>query len=180
MNKTFSTEALIHDLKTNKFILHSNITMGYVPGLPILSIMNGNLCIRVPYLKYKVTGEIDKTCVYPIKFVVTISIPEGVIIGIEDLSYNNLFCNIEFNSPIGLFRHDAIKKCNKETYQNLRKELYIEYDKIVGYLINQENYNQDDEKRFKSLFNMIVEPSLFPFYKAIDSDFTNKYFITKS
>lgn len=180
MNKIFSTEALIHSLKSNKLIQHSNIPMGYVPGLPIISILNGNLCMKVPYLKYKVTGEVDKTFVYPIKFIVTISIPEETIIGIEDLSFNVSFANVEFNNPIGLFRHDAIKNLNKEAYYNLRKSLYVEYDKIVCYLTNGGAYTLTDESHFKTLFNVILEPSLHPFYRAIDSDFSNKYLISNN
>ena len=178
MNKIFSTEALIHSLKSNKLIQHSNISMGYVPGLPIISILNGNLCMKVPYLKYKVTGEVDKTFVYPIKFIVTISIPEETVIGIEDLSFNESFADVEFNNPIGLFRHDAIKNLNKEAYSNLRKALYVEYDKIVSYLTDRGAYTLTDESHFKSLFNVILEPSLYPFYRAIDTDFTNKYLIS--
>lgn len=178
MNKIFSTEALIHSLKSNKLILHSNIPMGYVPGLPIISILNGNLCMKVPYLKYKVTGELDKTFVYPIKFIVTISIPEETIIGIEDLSFNESFCNVEFQNPVGTFRHEAIKNLNKEAYENLRKSLYVEYDKIINYLTGYKGYTFTDENHFKSLFNVILEPSLYPFYRAIDSNFTNKYLIS--
>lgn len=179
MNKTFSTEALISSLKSNKMIQHSNIPMGYVPGLPVISILNGNLCMRVPYLKYKVTGEVDKTLVYPIKFVVTISIPEETIVGIEDLSFNTTFGNIEFNNPVGLFRHDAIKTMDKTAYSNLRKALYIEYDKIVAFFIGNREYTSDDEDNFRSLFNVILEPSLHPFYMAIDNDFSNKYLISE-
>lgn len=177
MNRTFSTEELLNSLKTDKFIMHSNITMGYVPGLPILCILNGNLCMKVPYLKYKVTGEVDKTFVYPTKFVVTIAIPEQVIVKIEDLAYDKSFSSVEFNNPVGLFRHDAIKDLDKRTYTNMRKELYAEYDRIINHLTSNGTYETNDELRFKSLLNTILEPSLHPFYQAIDSEFSNKYII---
>ena len=178
--KQYFTEALIHDLNTNKFILHSNIPMSYVPGLPILSIMNGNLCMKIPYLKYKITGEVDKTFIYPIKYLVTISLPERTIVGIEDFAYNTTFGNVEFNMPVGLFRHDAIKKLDKKAYGSLRKALYLEYDKVINHLCGQSGYSANDEKQFKSLFNVLIEPSLAPFYRVIDCDFTNQYFISKN
>ncbi len=149
--------------------------MGYVPSLPILSILNGNLCMKIPYIKYKITGEVDKTFVYPIKYIATVSIPEGVIVGFEDLAFNKSFCNVEFNSPIGLFRHDAVKSLNKESYKNLRKALYIEYDKIINHLLGHGVYSATDEAHFKTLFNVVLEPSLYPFYRTLDSDFANKY-----
>lgn len=175
MNNGFSIEAIIKGLKANKCIQYSNFELGYVSGLPILSIMNGNLCMKVPYIKYKMTGEVDKTYVYPTRYVVTVSLPEGTIVGIEDLSYNKAFANIEFNSPVGLFRHDAIKNLEKKAYNGLRSALYEEYDKIVKHLAYQVPYSVTDESHFKALLNVILEPSLIPFYTAIDSQFANKY-----
>lgn len=175
MNTSFSIEALIKSIKTNKCIQYSNIELGYVPGLPILTILNGNLCMKVPFIKYKITGEVDKTYVYPPRYVVNISLPEGVIVGFEDLSYNNAFANVEFNTPVGLFRHDSIKNLDKKAYNNLRTALFGEYDKIVMHLTKGEQYAPLDEYHFKALFNLIVEPSLIPFYTALDSEFVNKY-----
>lgn len=178
MNNEFSTEVLIKNLKTNAFILNSSMPMGYVPNLPILCILNGNLCMKIPFLKYKVTGEIDKTFVYPTRYVATVIIPEQQIVAFEDLSLQTTFANVCFSDPIGTFRHDAIKDYDKQAYDNLRSVLYKEYDKIVESLVNDgKGYSADDEKMFKKLFNKILEPSLRPFYKAIDKDFAKKYII---
>ena len=177
MNIEFSTEALIKKLKTNAFILNSNMPMGYVPGLPILCILNGNLCMKIPFLKYKVTGEIDKTFVYPIRYVATVTIPEENVVAFEDLSLLSTFAQVSFSDPIGTFRHEAVKDLDKTAYDNLRSTLYQEYDKIVESLVNGKGYSSNDESKFKSLFNTVLEPSLRPFYKAIDKDFANKYII---
>lgn len=177
MNKGFSTEALIKKLKTNAFILNSSMPMGYVPGLPILCILNGNLCMKIPFLKYKVTGEIDKTFVYPTKYVATVTIPENQVVAFEDLSLKETFAKVSFSAPIGTFRHEAVKDLDKTAYDNLRSTLYEEYDKIVESLINGKEYSSNDEIKFRSLLNTILEPSLRPFYKAIDNDFANKYII---
>lgn len=176
MNNRFSTEALIKKLKTNAFILNSCMPMGYVPNLPILCILNGILCMKVPFLKYKVTGEIDKTFVYPTRYVATVIVPEEQVAAFEDLSLQRTFANVSFSDPIGTFRHDAIKNYDKLAYDNLRSALYEEYDKIVESLVNDgNNYSSDDEAKFRSFFNIILEPSLRPFYKAIDKDFAKKY-----
>lgn len=177
MNNGFSTEALIKKLKTNAFILNSNMPMRYVPGLPILCILNGNLCMRIPFLKYKVTGEIDKTFVYPTKYVATVTIPEEQIVAFEDLSLQETFAKVSFSDPIGTFRHEAVKELDKPAYKNLRSSLYKEYDKIVESLINGKDYSSADETKFRRLLNTVLEPSLRPFYKAIDKDFANKYIV---
>lgn len=177
MSNEFSTEALLKKLKTNTFILNSSMPMGYVSGLPILCILNGNLCMKIPFLKYKVTGEIDKTFVYPTKYVATVTIPEEQVVAFEDLSLQNNFANVSFSSPIGTFRHEAVKELDKTAYENLRSRLYKEYDKIVDSLINGKEYSSSDESKFRKLFNTVLEPSLHPFYKAIDKEFANKYII---
>ena len=175
MNNTFSTEALIKKLKTNAFILNSSMPMGYVPGLPILCILNGNLCMKVPFLKYKVTGEVDKTFVYPIRYVATVIIPEGQVVAFEDLSLHDAFAKVVFSNPVGTFRHEAIKGYDKPAYNHLRSTLYEEYDKIIASLTHGDAYSPNDEMTFKNLLNTIMEPSLRPFYRAIDSIFANKY-----
>ena len=176
MNTVFSTESLIKKLKTNAFVLNSSMPMGYVPGLPVLCILNGNLCMKVPFLKYKVTGEVDKTLIYPIRYVATVLIPEEQIVSFEDLALHEAFAKVNFSDPIGTFRHEAIKNLDQIAYKNLRSTLYGEYDKIVNLLAYRKPYSKNDEMVFKNLFNRLLEPSLRPFYKAIDSNFANKYF----
>lgn len=175
MNNSFSTEVLIKSLKSNAFILNSSMPMGYVPGLPILCILNGNFCMKIPFLKYMVTGEIDKTFIYPIKYVATAIIPEGQIVAFEDLSLMETFAKVNFAKPIGTFRHEAIKDLDKTSYDRLRSSLYAEYDKIIASLTNGKEYTDSEEITFKRLFNLILEPSLRPFYKAIEPNFANKY-----
>lgn len=175
MNNSFSTETLLKSIKSNAFILNSNMPMGYVPGLPILCVLNGNLCMKVPFLKYKVTGEIDKTFVYPVKYVATVIVPEGQIVSFEDLSLRSEFSQVNFADPIGTFRHEAIKDLDKPAYNSLRSSLFVEYDKIITGLAEGKEYTTSDEMNFKRLFNRILEPSLRPFYKVIEPNFANKY-----
>lgn len=175
MNSDFSTKELIRGLKTNEFIRSSSMPMGYVAGLPILCILNGNLCMKVPFLKYKITGEVDKTYVYPIKYVATVLVPENAVVSFEDMSLHFAFANVKFSDPIGTFRHEAVKDLDKKAYETMRSELYDEYDNIVKCLVNGKRYTLNDESRFRRLLNMLLEPSLRPFYKAINLDFANKY-----
>ena len=177
MNNSFSTEALLKKFKTNAFILNSGIPMGYVTGLPLLCILNGNLCMKIPYLKYQVTGETDKTLVFPVKYLVTMEIPEERIVGYEDFAFNEKFAKVDFFKPIGTFRHDAVKNLDKQAYVNLRSELYKEYDSIVVHLLYGGEYSSSNEERFSRLFNTMLEPCLHPFYHAIDKDFSTKYII---
>lgn len=74
-----SISKFFHSLKRRPEI-QALIPMGYNPGIPALSVRAGNLCIEVPYLRYKVTGEKDRTLVYPVRFVTTYLVPEFTMI----------------------------------------------------------------------------------------------------
>ncbi len=175
MNHTLSIEKVKKNIKSNAFFLNCKIPMGYTIGFPILMIKNGCLCLALPYLKYKTTGVVDKTLIYPIKYLITLELPTEKIVGFEDLEYNDKFANISFNKPVGYFRHEAIRRYNKSQYKSLYDELMQEYDKVINSLIGGLDYSDEDERRMRELLQLLVEPSLLPMYKAIDRDFYNKY-----
>ena len=161
--------------KTSDFQLSCGMPLGYVSGLPIVSIQGGKVCLKVPFLKYKVTGEVDKTLVYPVKYVITYSIPSMLPVGFEDLSYNEAFRKVNFNEPIGFFRHDAIKTLDKMAYKKKKEELLSMYDKLASALVNNTAYSLEEETAFKDLLGMMLEPSVKPIYQVIDKKFYDKF-----
>lgn len=175
MIHAISMEQIIKNLKTSGFFLQCKIPMGYSSGFPILQIKNGSLCVTVPYLKYRTTGEVDKTLVFPIRYGISLELPTEKIIGFENYEYKSSFANIDFDKPVGYFRHNAVKQYNKTQYKELRRELMGEYDKVANALLGNAAYGISDEKRMAELLQLLAEPSLLPFYRAIDIDFFNKY-----
>lgn len=170
-----SIEQIKSNLKTNDFVLNCKIPMGYSHGLPILQIKNGCLCVTFPYLKYQTTGEVDKTLVFPIKYAITLELPTEKIVCFEDYEYKDVFKNIDFDKPVGFFRHEAIKLYDKKQYNEFRRELMGEYDKVINSILRNTDYTFSDEKRMRELLQLLIEPSLLPMYRAIDSDFYEKY-----
>lgn len=177
MNKKVNVSKILKALKTNALILNAKMPLGYGCGIPTVQIRNGYLCLTVPYLKYKMTGKVDKTLVYPIRNVATVSLPEGDVVAFEDLRYDKRFEKVDFSQPIGLFRHDAIKELSQKEYNEKIDEIYTLYDKMIAALLYGEEYSDADDLKLGELIRMIVEPSLWPIYKAIDEDFYNKYFV---
>lgn len=174
MKAKFSTEKFLNEFKNSKPV-QALIPLGYVPNLPIVTSAGGELCMRVPLMRYKVTGVVDKTLVYPVKYVFTVTIPECTIIKFEDLSYNGKFVNVNFLKPIGTFRHEAVKAMNKEEYAALRTKLFAEYDKMIDFLANNAEYTESDKQTFMTLINQVLEPSLKPIYYAIDNSFATRF-----
>lgn len=170
-----SVKEILNTLKSNEFVLNCQMPLSYVPGLPLLQIKNGNLCLMVPFLRYKVTGQPDKTLVYPIRYTVTFVLPEKQAVDFSDLKYNSRYSKVNFDAPVGLFRHEAVKHMSKQEYKQARTELLAHYDKVIDALLNDAPYTQEDEQAMASLLHTLVEPSLLPIYKALDEDFYNKY-----
>ena len=56
-SKKFELKNILKNLKSNPFFMNCNIPMDYTAGLPIIQFRNSKVCILIPYLKYKITGE---------------------------------------------------------------------------------------------------------------------------
>ena len=121
------------------------------------------------------TGEIDKTRVYAPRFVVTVNMKNGNIIKYEDIMYDCRFEEVDFRKPIGLFRHSAIRHLKKNDYNKMCHELYNLLDELSESMAGKIEFDELDEIRLKKLFALLLEPSLKPFYHAIDKDFFETY-----
>lgn len=179
MDNKFEIAKITEDLRKSDFILNCRLPMGYTCGYPTLKIENDTLCLVVPFLRYKVTGQVDKTLVFPIRYIVTLTLPELSIAGFEDLSLNPSFAKVNFNKPIGFFRHESVKQYSKKEYFEKKQELFDLYDKMAGAILYGSEYTAEDDSLFYQLLNILLEPSLRPIYKAIDFDFYNKYLSTE-
>ena len=177
MENTCSVETILNEWKASPLFQNLELPLGYTPGLPLLQIRNEQLCLLIPYLKYRVTGVADKTLVYPIRYVATLVLPEKKLVDFQDLSFQPQYGKVDFNAPVGLFRHEAIRHLNKTEYWQTRKELLAHYDRVIGALLFGEDYTPEEEEQMRTLLRMMVEPSQLPIYKALDEDFYNKYLV---
>lgn len=166
---------IVKNTSKTSIFKNGSIPLGYVTDIPVLKQVNGKYCLAVPFINYKRTGVVDKTLVFPIKYVVTVSLPGGNIVGFEDLSYNAKFKKVDFSKPIGFFRHDAVKEYTKDEYDEKKAELYSAYSKIAEAKLEGQAVPENAEKTFSELIRIILEPSVYPIYKAIDEEFYNKY-----
>lgn len=152
------------------------IPMGYVPGMPILTIKNEQLVAVVPFLRYKITGEVDRTLVFPIKYVLEYLIPEARLVGFRDLSVEGQFADRDFNDVLGFFRHESIRNMDKHAFAELKEETLSQYDKLVNFLLGGADvFTQSDECSFKRNLQTIIEPFIVNLYAELDKDFYNKY-----
>ncbi len=175
MHMNSSIQSIIKEFKTSHFILNCRMPLGYSTCLPILQIKNGSLCLLIPFLRYKVTGRADRTLVYPIRYTATLELPEERVVGFADLSMDKQFEAVDFSKPVGLFRHESIQHLTKAEYQALRCELLGLYDTLAAALLLGHEFTEEKDQRMGELLRLLVEPSLYPMYRALDRDFYERY-----
>ncbi len=175
MKELFSVKQCVKEIKNSDFVRKSIIPLEYVAGTPLFRMCNSKVYLVIPFLRYKVTGEVDKTYVYPIRYTVTVSIPERKIVGFEDLGSNPVFRKVDFSKPIGLFRHESIKQYTQKQFKTEKDKLFALYDKIIMELTDNQRYLKADGDEFTALLKTLLEPSLKPIYKVLDKEFYNKF-----
>lgn len=191
MKQAFDILRFIEKVKTSD-IVTTTVPLGYTPGFPVVRVENDNTFLIVPFLKYKITGVVDKTEIYPIRYVLTYKLNnlpsnklpeklllqtlyEGKLIKYEDLYYNKEFSDLRFDKPIGLFRHEAIQNLDKKEYTEKRNELFDLYNLMINANLSDEEFSIDKHSDYRKMLRLLLEPSLKYMYKVIDESFYDKY-----
>lgn len=177
MEKNISSAEIRKKIKSSLFVLNCEMQMGYSMGRPILQINNGSLCLLYPFIKYKKTGVVDRTEVYPVRYTVTAVLPSGKPVAYSNLEYDSRFEDVDFDVPVGYFRHEAIRQLKKTEYMELSEELDGLYDRVINMLLYDAPYSEEDEARMADLLTLLTEPGIKPFYERLDSDFYGKYLV---
>lgn len=163
------------ELAGNAYMLRDVLPLGYGAGLPMLKMMDGKLCLQVLYWKCVVTGEKNKNLIYPARYVLSFSLPELKVVESLDLIKAEKFKAVEFDKPVGIFPHEALRGLNKKQYIELRKGLYKALDMLVQ---NELDGIKDEvvEQEVAKAFTRLLEPSLKPIYQLLNSQFIAKYY----
>lgn len=177
MNNSISVKTLLRQIRCSEFVNACQMPMGYVEGYPMFHRVNGKVYLVIPFLRFKVTGEVDKTLVYPIRYTVTAELPTGRITSFQDLSADSRFRKVDFDKPIGLFRHDAIKDLTKQEFAAVKDELYGAYDAVLASLLAGQEPAEEAVKAMAELLSRLAEPCEKPIYQALDSNFSAKFLL---
>ena len=179
MKNQFSMNELYANVKKDP-VFSGLIPIGFGAGLPILSIKNEQLLISIPYFRVQLTGVQDKTQIFPVQFVTTVTYPSCSIISFSNLAFCSDFSEVDFGMPVGLFRHKAIITLNHGEYEEKRRDLLDLYDHLIFALFNSEEPSYELINKFTIAINIMIEPSLKPFYRRLDVDFYNKFLLGES
>ena len=175
VNNDKGGKEILEKLKTDEFILHSGITLGYTPALPIPYHCQGKPFIIIPYLRYKITGKVDQTLVFPPRYLVTADTVTGQVVAYKDMACDRRFARIDFNKPIGNFRHAAIRNMKRNDYEKARAELYDLVDTLCNSYQGKAEFDEMDAAKLHRCYATLLEPSVKPFYHAIDKAFFENF-----
>lgn len=170
-----NTTEILKSLKTNELLIHSTLPIGYTPGLPMAVSLNNTPCLVIPFLKYQITGKVDATQVFAPRYVAIVETRHATVVSFTDLAFDKRFSRIDFNKPVGLFRHAAIHHLSKKEYDDLRNKLYGMLDTLCLSMQKETEFDELDRQRLTQLFSMLLEPSVKPFYHAIEKNFVETY-----
>ncbi|MBQ7528832.1 hypothetical protein IJT10_02870 [bacterium] len=166
---------ILQNLPKSNFYKESLVPMGYTAGLPILHVVGQRTALILPYLRYKITGRVDKTLVFPPRYIFTVEIPSGIVVAFEDLCWQKRFAKVNFSKPVGIFRHEAIRDMDKGEYKQKRLELLDLADSLLASARCGERPLAREEENFRKIYNILLEPSLEKFYRVIAPDFFRNY-----
>lgn len=153
-------------------IARSLIPMEFISGLPILSIRKGEICITIPYYRAKIQPE-DKTLIYPLEYSITALWSNGTIVDYKNFNFVPAMKKLDFSRPTGTFRHEEVKKLNKQQYMELKNELFSCYDEYLTCIEQKKAFGGSE--RMKELFNIIMEPCQKPMYMLIGRKFFEEF-----
>jgi hypothetical protein len=173
MNSKETMKLIDYVHKTNTAELRRRIIpMELSSGWPIISIRGGRTCVTIPYFRTQ-RGAEGKTYLYPLSYTITRTWPDGAVIEFASLRYKKEFRGLEFGKPVGIFKHEAVKDMTKEEYEGKREQLFAYYDELLQRIEMGEEFTHGEE--MQSLFQTLMEPSLYPMYVRLSKGFFTQY-----
>ncbi|MCC8104177.1 MAG: hypothetical protein LIP11_18625 [Clostridiales bacterium] len=157
------------------FTLGCQMPLQYRAGMPVFGKRNRRVYLIIPFNYCKITGVVDQTEVYPIRYTITLTLPDGRPVAYEDLSMNTAFGKQDFAKAVGYFRHDSIKNMKAAEYKALEAEIYDLYNQLLEDLLDRGETDAADEKKLSKLLGRYLPPALKPQYRLLDSDFYFTY-----
>lgn len=166
-SEMISVRKLISDFHKSE-LRHKMIPMDMAPGWPCIHRMGKTLCITVPY--YSRTLASDKVVLNPIYCSVTFPVmnPDRLM-DFTVYPYKREWGDVDYESPVGAFPHEALQGLKRDEYRKLCAQLYDYYDKMVDAVRKQEPFLEQEE--MAALFTRLMEPGHYPQYLRINKKF---------
>lgn len=154
--------------------VRSYVPLGLGQGFPMLDIVGNRLLVTVFYYRV-IPRKDDKTLIMPPEYVLSFDYPSGKLARFEAVRMSPRGKGLDFERPVGTFRHDAIKNLDRAAYQAKKDELLALLDKLIANLGGEGEFTDDDERQLAELYQLLTEPSLHPVYRSCAPAFFSRF-----
>lgn len=165
-------EQLINNLRKTS-LFKQVVPMEAAAGWPVPVVENNEAYVLVPFYGSSVQGK-GRTVIYPPVCYITVKWSNKTIVEYVNLRYRNNLPEGKWNSPAGQFPHEAVSKMTVREYKEKKQQLMEAYDRLFDG-IDSKAASLDD-KGFKELITVLMEPALLPFYRSFNPVFFKRYF----
>ena len=155
-------------------VVRSYVAMDRGYGFPMLSIVGDRLLVTVFYYRVLPRKD-DKSLIMPPEYVLSFDYPSCRLASFEALRMSPHAEGVDFEKPVGTFRHDAIKDLDRAAYQAKRDELNALLDKLIANLGGEGEFTDEDERQLAALYQLLTEPSLHPAYRICAPQFFSRF-----
>ncbi|MBL3526344.1 MAG: hypothetical protein JMN27_07980 [gamma proteobacterium endosymbiont of Lamellibrachia anaximandri] len=149
-------------------------------GWPIPLRRNGKVYMRIPFFGFSPTSEKGKTALFPPFALVTLDWASLVPAEYVNLQFRNPWPDVEWGKPVGHFPHESVASLAVGEYKEKRKELLELYNELFDKLSQGSDFSEEWNHRFSTTLNILMEPSLEPYYRTLGKNFFNHYLPSKT
>lgn len=144
-------------------------------GWPIPLRQEGRVYIILPIFGFTPTTERGKTKLFPPFATITVDWSNQVPVEYVNLRFRNPAPELTWTEEVGTFPHQAVEQMTVGEYQKLRRELLGMYDQMLELLSQKTAFSPEWCQRFGELLRILIEPSLEPYYRALNPKFFNRF-----
>jgi hypothetical protein len=177
METKSKTEELMKDIRQHP-IYRQLVPMEAGVGWPIPLRKEGKVYVTLPFFGMTRTPEKGKTILSPPFAALTLSYPHQVVVEYVNLRFRNPLPELPWEGQVGTFPHPAVAQMKVSEYLEKRSELLAMYDEMLDKLAKGATFAPEWEARFKALLNLLMEPSLEPYYRALSPKFFDHFLKT--
>lgn len=146
----------------------SSIPMDLASGWPCITLREKTLCIIIPYF-YRERRQKDYA-LYPISCsaMVPLGNPDRIL-DFTMYQYQDSWQDVDFTSPAGYFKHEALAGVTKQEYKEMVTQLYAYYDELIRAVKEERTF--EEQPQMRELFSRLMEPGHYPQYLKINGKF---------
>ena len=135
----------------------------------------GKVYVTLPFFGFSPTAEAGNTQLFPPFAIATFDWSNRVPVEYVNLRFRNPAPELNWTEQVGTFPHRAIAQITVEEYRQLRQELLGMYDVMFDLLGQKSPLSPEWSQRFAELLNLLIEPELKPYYRALNPKFFNRF-----